>query len=573
MKAIAFMYARSTRNRLYRQISRVRSPRYLAAMVLGASYLYWALVRNTRVDGGPLASLVQLDLILPVLSALLLIAGARWWIFGADRSALAFVPAEVQFLFPAPVSRRTLIQAKLLRTQFAILLNVLIFTVLLRGGGSSVDSWRRAAALWVGFSIMALHRLGASIVRANALEHARAGWRRSIVPMMVFTGLLAALAWGFVTQIDALKAAAAIGFKQVGLEVVATLQQPVPSAALWPVRAVLAPLFTTTLAGWLAAMPWAVAILAVHFVWVLQLDTAFEEAALEATQHRAERIQRFRSSETGKARSKKGKVARIPRLRLHGPPVVAVAWKNVAAALRGGTWRTQLISFTIGLLVLAVLIRSASTDAADLFVGLVVGWGAMLVFIGPSWMRFDLRLDLPRLTILKTWPLPGRQVVAAEIAAVTLLHSITIWSLMVVPVTLVVMDPSLLSEKLSLLPVVVAIALGIPLLNALMFTVQNAMALLFPAWVKMGTEARGFETMGQNLLTMGATTIIAAVALVFPAGLGFLVLLFGGDVAGWTLPVATLVGGTLLMLELWPVVVWLGDVFDRLDVNDIGSTP
>lgn len=573
MKAIGFMYARSTRNRLHRQLARVRSPRYLAAMVLGASYLYWALIRNTRVDGGPLASLVQLDLILPVLSALLLIAGARWWIFGADRGALAFVPAEVQFLFPAPVSRRTLIQAKLLRTQFAILLNVLIFTVLLRGGGGSADSWRRAAALWVGFSVMALHRLGASIVRANALEHARAGWRRSIVPMVVFTALLVALAWGFITQIDALKAAAAIGFKQVGLEIVSTLQQPVPSAALWPVRAVLAPLFTTTPAGWLAAMPWAVAILAAHFLWVLQLDSAFEEAALEATQHRAERIQRFRTSQSGKARSKKGKVARIPRLRLHGRPAMAVAWKNVAAALRGGAWRTQLISFTIGLLVLAVLIRTASTDAADLFVGLVVGWGAMLVFIGPSWMRFDLRLDLPRLTILKTWPLPGKQIVAAEIAAVTLLHSITIWSLMVVPITLVVMDPSLLSERLSLLPVVVAIALGIPLLNALMFTVQNAMALLFPAWVKMGTETRGFETMGQNLLTMGATTIVAAVALVFPAGLGFLVLLFGGDVAGWTLPVATLAGGTILMLELWPVVLWLGDVFDRLDVNDIGSTP
>ena len=26
----------------------------------------------------------------------------RWWLFGNDRSALAFTPAEIQFLFPAP---------------------------------------------------------------------------------------------------------------------------------------------------------------------------------------------------------------------------------------------------------------------------------------------------------------------------------------------------------------------------------------------------------------------------------------------------------------------------------------
>ena len=309
-----------------------------------------------------------------------------------------------------------------------------------------------------------------------------------------------------------------------------------------------------------------------HYLWVVRLDASFEEAALEATQHRAERMQRFRSSQMGETRSKKGKLSRIPGLPAFGPPAVAIAWKNIAAAMRGGAWRTQLISFTIGLVVMAILIRSASEDAADLFVGITVGWGAMLVFVGPIWMRFDLRLDLPRLAILKTWPLPGRQIVAAEIAAVTLLHSVTIWSLMLVPITLTILDPQLLDSLNAGLPLFLAVAIGIPMLNALMFTVQNGTALLFPAWVRLGTESRGFETMGQNLLTMGATTLVAAVALVFPVGLGLLIVFFGDALGHWVWPVAALLGGVLLMLELWPMIIWLGDLFERTDVADIGSS-
>jgi len=114
-----------------------------------------------------------------------------------------------------------------------------------------------------------------------------------------------------------------------------------------------------------------------------------------------------------------------------------------------------------------------------------------------------------------------------------------------------------------------AVGLAIPLLNALMFTVQNATALMFPAWVRLGTESRGFESTGQNLLTMGATTLVAAVALVFPVGLGLLIVFFGRGLGGWALPLGTLAGGILLLLELIPLIHWLGDVFERIDVNEV----
>ena len=69
--------------------------------------------------------------------------------------------------------------------------------------------------------------------------------------------------------------------------ITAALEQPLPATALWPIRAVLQPLFASDAAAWWRALPWAVLVLAVHYLGVLRLDLAFEEAALEATEGRA----------------------------------------------------------------------------------------------------------------------------------------------------------------------------------------------------------------------------------------------------------------------------------------------
>ena len=570
--AMLFLYRRTAANRLRQQVARAKSPRYLAAVVMGMLYIWWALFRNTQLGSGPMASLLDTDiteLLLAIASVFLLLSAARWWVFGGERGALAFTPAEVQFLFPAPVSRLQLVHAKLVRMQLAILLNTLIFSVLLRGSGGTVEGWQRGLSLWMLFSTLALHRLGASIVHANAMEHEGKARRRLVLPLLVFGAVLVAVAYGVVTAWPLLRVASLSGTKAVMLAITDALRAPVPAAALWPVRAVLEPVFLGSGGAWLALMPWAAAILMLHYLWVVRLDKAFEEAALEATQHRAERLRRVRSSQMGNSRSRKGKLARVPSLALTGRPEMAIAWKNVAAAVRGGAWRTQLLTFTIGLAVLAVATRSASARAGDVFMGVTVGWGAMMLFIGPLWMRFDLRLDLPRLAMLKTMPLPGWRIVAAEIAAVTALHSVTVWSLMVVPLVMFLQEPALLTDSGATIPIFVSVAVGVPVFNALMFTIQNGTALLFPAWVRLGTEARGFETMGQNLLTTGATTLVAAVALVFPVGLGALVLWIANDWGGWSVLVATLLASAVVVVELWPLLLWLGDVFEKIDVSEV----
>ena len=178
--ALVYLYQRTARNRFRRQLARLREPRYLAAVLVGALYLWWALVRNSAFRDTPLLGSGRVGQLLLALGAVALFGtAARWWLFGTDKGTLAFTPAEVQFLFPAPVTRRALIHAKLLRMQLVILLNTVIFSIILRGGAGTGHGWRRGVALWVLFSTLALHRLGVSIVRASLQDAEAARLRRS----------------------------------------------------------------------------------------------------------------------------------------------------------------------------------------------------------------------------------------------------------------------------------------------------------------------------------------------------------------------------------------------------------
>lgn len=569
VRALAYLHARTAVNRLRAQAARLRSPRYIVAVVLGALYLWWALFRNARLGATPLTRGVTGDTVQLLVATFVLVSSARWWLFGGDRSTLAFTPAEVQFLFPAPLTRRTLVMAKLVRLQLTILINTLLFSVLLRGGAAQGATWQRGIGLWMLFSTLALHRLGAALVRASAMEHGAAGRRRSLGPMLIFGALVAAVAYGLLSDRLALEVAATGGVQSFLEGVVRSLRAPIPNAALWPVHKLLAPIFAAGTAAWWGSVPWAFALLLAHGAWVLRLDGAFEETALEATQHRAERVQRVRASQLGEARSKKGKLARVPTLAVRGRPEVAIAWKNIAAALRGGAWRTQLITFTLALGLLAVVSYLASARAGEVFFGVAIGWVAVMLFLGPLWMRFDLRHDLSRLALLKTFPIPGWRLVTAEIVAVTALHTVTVWALLVVPAVTLLREPDLWNGPVGV-PLALTLMLAVPVFNALMFTVQNATALLFPAWVRLGAESRGFETMGQNLLTTAATTLVTAVALVFPVGLAALTwwLL---DWSAWAMPAAAALGALVVVGELLPVWRWLGTVFDDLELTDVAA--
>ena len=89
----------------------------------------------------------------------------------------------------------------------------------------------------------------------------------------------------------------------------------------------------TTLSTWAHAMVPALALLGLHLIWVIRADRAFEESALEASQRRAELMERWRR-EGRPAIPQEGRVRLSLPLNPSGHPIPALVWKNLLKTIR-----------------------------------------------------------------------------------------------------------------------------------------------------------------------------------------------------------------------------------------------
>jgi ABC-2 type transport system permease protein len=559
--AFGYLLARSTYNRLARQLRRLRQPRYVVALLLGVAYL-WIVVIQQRPSGPPDTRHTGWIELAGAMALLLAVAWA--WIFAAERRVLAFSPAEVTFLFPAPVTRRDLVHFKLLRTQLVILFNTVLWTLLLSRERLGVSTWLRAASVWIILTTLSLHRLGASFVRTSLSEHGGAGARRRVVSLLLVAAFAIADALAALQARPALSAGWDQGIGSFLSALAAVAEGPIPTALLAPFRLLVAPLAATTPEGWGRAAVPAVALLAAHYVWVVRADAAFEEAAVEESLRRARRI-------SGRAQGPRRAVVRprvAPpyRLRAHGAPAEAIFWKNLAAVARTGRPRTAAIALLVAGAVLGAL-SFRQGHLAEIVATFVAMWAGFLVVVGPQWVRSDLRGDLAKLDLLRTYPLSGRAIVAAEVASSTVVLTALQLGL-ALTVYLALLGNTELEPGLELrTAALAAAAVVLPAVNVLGLLIQNGAAVLLPSWVHLGGgRPAGVEALGQNMLALMAHLLVLGAALVPPAATAAAVVWLLRPWAGWwaLVPAAGL-GLGLVAVEVVLAVRWLGREFDRTD--------
>jgi hypothetical protein len=362
----------------------------------------------------------------------------------------------------------------------------------------------------------------------------------------------------------------------------AALEAPSASLALLPARTALAPVFAVDAAAWVAALGPALLVLAIHFVWVLRVDASLHETALVATERRVRRMARLRAGilEDEKDGAPTGdedaapRAARrwSPRLSPVGPAELAIVWKNAVAAMRA-TALTRVLALygTLAAGLLAVSVRDARL--AELVSVLVGVWLVLLLVAGPLWIRFDLRLDLPHLAVLRAWPLAGRDVVRAEVAASTLaLTAAQVGILLLLFVASLGAREALGLTLAQRGAAVAAAVLGLPGLNLASLTVQNGAALMFPTWVRPAGGPRGIEAMGQGLLTTGVAMTLAATLLALPAAAAAgLAWALRPALGVWALVPAAALLTIACILEMRPLHAWLGRVFERTDPGALGA--
>ena len=559
----AYLLLRSGRNRMARQLRRLRQPRYLAALGLGLAYL-WVMVVQQR-PGAPPAGPARSGWI-ELAGAMALALAVAWaWVFAAERRALAFSPAEVTFLFSAPVTRRQLIHFKLLRTQLVILFNTVLWTLLLSRERFGASGWLRAVSVWLVLTTLSLHRLGASFVKTSLQEHGQYGARRRVVSLGLLGAVVAAAIWAGLEARPSIAAGWDAGLGPFLSALAAAADGPVPSALLYPFRLLVAPLAAESPETWVRAMGPAAALLAAHYVWVVRSDAAFEEAAVAESLHRAERLA-ARRDRPRRARPD----ATLPppyRLRSAGPPAEAIFWKNLASVSRTGRPRATAIGFVVVGAALAALSFRPDAHLAEIGGWFAAMWAAFLVVVGPQWVRSDLRGDLPKLDLLRTYPLRGRSIVAAEVAASTVvLSALQIGVAGVAYLAFLgnrMAQPGLETRTALFLAVVVAL----PAINVLGLLIQNTAAVLYPSWVHLGAgRPGGVEALGQNMLALMAHLLVLAAALLLPAAAAAGLLLGLRPVLGWwSAAPAGLVALLLIGGEVVVAVGWLGRMFERTD--------
>lgn len=568
------------RNRIRVRLRRLREPRYLIGSLAGIAYLYFVVFGrafrsrpSARLPSGPQTPMAALALLGAPLqfigSIFLLLFAVVAWLWPGSRKPIDFTRSEVQFFFPAPLARRQLIHYKLLRSQLALLFGSAVATLFLRPS-TLASGWTLMVGMWVVLIAIRLHSIGVSLSRASLAQRGAGGLVRRWAPVVVVAGAVATLV--ITAGLDWPRLSALSNPGDALEELQHLWSSGICAWILWPFAALMRLPLSGSATEFLRALPAALAILALNYAWVLQADASFEEAAAD----RAEKMA------TLKAAPRAASVKAMPTpfaLAPEGRAELAIMWKNLILIGRYASLKMLLrLLPVVAVFGIAASNGSRNGGVVGLLAVLCIVFTGMIVLMGAQMVRNDLRQDLTRLAVLKTWPIRGATLLRGELAAPAAVLTSMVWLLILAAATLVPHLPDrhgdMAGMVLDRFSYGAAAMLLAPALILVQLVVTNGIAVIFPAWIATGaSRARGIDAMGQRLLMMAGIWLSLLVSLL-PAAL------VSGAVAFaiyWTMHVIPVVvpaaiAAIVVAAECWVAVELLGGVLDRTDVSAVDAT-
>ena len=570
IRSFWFITTRSFKNRILLRLRRLREPRYAIGFVVGLAYLWFMFFRRVLISGGgrqgirigvvraglPLTQGAIDGLSIAILAVLILA-----WAWPEQSGGMTFSPAEIQFLFPAPMSRRSLLLYKIFRQQPQILISALMM---------SIFGFRQAhfIGVWIPFVAISAYMTMVGLARARLKMLGIGFLARLVIVALVICGI----GWVFYAA-----------FQESGF-----MSTHIPSAKAF-FRAVDSPLHAPAIRALLfvpsifamAAVPLSASmqltscvllllIAAICITIAAQLNVRFEEASLKASEHRAARIARIRGQRAGRFVM----FPRMPppfRLRPSAHPEMAIIWKNLIAAVRIAFAWIPFLAF-IGMLMLIPNLMTHESYLRGVGAMIALCAAGLFPFIASQAFSQDLRLDLPDIELLKSFPISGERLVAAEIATPLLITSVL--ELIMLSIGAWMTYRSHATGVLAFFGtpqfVVVALLFTIPICAA-QLVIRNAIVILLPGWaIRSAEDQRGFTVVGQRLVLLFGNLIVLAVTLI-PAAILFVPAFFisrayfHGSAAVLAISIVPSVG--LLLFEVWMAIKFLGTQFEKIDVT------
>jgi hypothetical protein len=580
VNALGYLVTRSFVNGVLFRLRRLRQPKYLLGAILGAAYFYFYFGRFLAVsrmpwgaESGP-ASPHGLEIGAAILFVATIVLS---WILPASRAAIAFTEAEIAFLFPAPITRRTLVIMRLVKSQFALLLFSAFMTLLSGRFHLGSEVWMRIGGWWVIMNTLNMHRLGASFALQRLRERGMADGKRRVLVVLVLVAFVALVEFMRRSLPPPPDLATALrGGGEITNYIVQLLHTGPLRYVLAPFKLIVAPNFAHEGVTFLRALLPAFGIMALHFIWVVRADVSFEDASIEAAKKRAAFLAARGRGEL-RARGKSDK-ARTPlwRLRPTGFAPIAFIWKSLLKSggrRTLGRWAAFFAVLAAGAFALGrveyltkPLVVTAFIIGGGCYIALLISF----VMIGQL-SAAQLRQGIATMDLLKTYPIPGWQIALGELAGPVLLGSLMQWCSLGIGLMLLSIAPPLHPHLGTITAIVGGIALLLPIFNLSTAILPCAGALLYPGWFRpQENAAPGIENTGMKLI-LGIAQLLAVVVAMIPVA-------FFGAVAWFALGKFTAAaewqalaaGGTamlILAMETGLGIAWLGSLYDKFDVS------
>lgn len=522
-----------------RMVRNARTPKGLVLTLVGVGiFVLWfgpLLLSMTygkqslRADPSIIRDWMPLGMLVLCVVTLLTSAGGR---------PVTFTPAETDFLFCGPYSRRQILMYRLVRSSFGTLIGAAFFSIgFMRQTGSFLGTYLVAT---LAFLFLLFFSTAAAQVGQILAEKISGLWQRVVigVVLLVLGGI------GFAAAPVGMPTTRPLEGMRLFFSGLTSFRDSVP------VRVATSPFepFARALSAedWGSRLMWSVVALGVVVVALgvcLRLDGDYLEMSTTSALKKAEQLQKVMRSGVAFEPTKSG--LRFPRLPRWGG-AGAIIWRQGTTAVR--SLRMALVIMLIAFFSVGpLLILKGLKDPTGPLVSLLV----MMTFLGGGLFRFDFRADVDRLDTLKMLPISSRVLAAGQLATPVLLLCVFQWILCFV---MAVVKPS--NAWMAFW-----IAAFVPVVSLLLLAVENVAFLLVPN--------------RQVTATPGDLTAIARNALVFMAKMLALVVVLGvgataGFGVGWLTGVksagfavawvvtAAVCGGVI------PVVAW---AFERLDLS------
>lgn len=590
LRALLYLRFTSFKNWVLTRLKSLRHPKQLLGVIVFAGYFWFFFLRH--MGGGPvpapstialnpadpfgaaqlLGPIEWVPLSTAVGAALLLVFVTFMWLVPTQRASLGFTEAEIAFLFPAPVTRRSLVHFRLLSGQLRSLVGATVMMLISNRwnflGGNPLT---HALGWWFIFSGLNLHFSGATFTLTRLGDSGVGTLRRRLWVAALLLSVVGLTFWRLPPEgrIPIMDTAALRAVSDWALLVTGTAPL---SWLLWPIKLVVGPFVAPDMPAFFLALGPALLVVGAHYFWVVQTAIDFEESSIDQAEKRSARIAAWRSGQ--RRFGDTPTTAQRPPFRLAGVgrPELAFLWKNLLS-----TWPyfNLRVFGWCALVIVAAAAWAAARPGWELAlagIGGIAGFfGVYLLVIGPQFARQDIRSDLAHADILKTYPLPGWQIVLGELLAPIAILTGIVWLALLTFVLA-------FNVRLATFPgftlefrLVAAIwaALIAPVLITLQLLVPNAAALFFPSWFQVTRGRGGPEVAGQRMLFFFAQIVTMVVTLLpaaaFSAAVFAIVQRFLGNVAAANAAAPVLLA--ILVAEIWGGLWLLGRRFEKFDLS------